>query len=92
MPLLSETPLLFCTHNECAYAHEVRRKRGRSGLFRPSLSLFPALLDLIAKAFRREEAGKRPGQGISWRRPSPITGEAGWGAPRGLPAFRKAFA
>ena len=91
MPLLSETPLPFCAHNECAYAHEVRRKRGWSGLFRHSLSLFPALLGLSAKAFRREETGKKPGQRIPWRSPS-LTGEAGWGAPPGLPARRKVFA
>ena len=91
MPLLRETPLPFCAYNECVYAHKVRRKRGWSGLFRHSLSRLLALLSLRAKAFRREGAGKRSGRRIFWRGLSPFTGEAGWGAPPGLLACRKAF-
>ena len=77
MPLLGETPLPFCAHNECAYTHEVWRKRGWSGLFRHSLSLFLALLGLRVKAFRREEAGKKPYQRFPGGAPPPLRGRQG---------------
>jgi len=92
MPLLSETPLPSRAYNECVYAHEVQRKRGQSGLFRHSLSRLLALLGLRAKAFRREEAGKRSWSKDFLEGPLPRYGRGRVGCPSGLPARRQAFA
>ena len=61
MPLLRETPLPFCAHNECAYAHEVRHKGASQG-FSDTLSAFSLPCSASAQKLSVE---RKQGKGLA---------------------------
>jgi len=73
-------PCPYSRHLSLVPAGEVRRGAPPQN---PFFSPFPALLGLRANTFRREKAGKRRGQRISWRGPHPASpAERGRGPSR----------